>query len=275
MAAHTAPLNLSHLQWRAPEYLLTTGGTLATAEQALDYFSLSPFFDKRSNNATLRMQMMFANGGMHGVDEENELRRLTGLEFVVSPLSRPQDDLFIIHKRQRTSPDDTVVVAAYYILNGNVYQAPSVFEVVNERVLTSLHALSTSFAALAALKPAWTPERAGAWDIRPPPAAAAALASATAESDAGVAEERAAADEEGAGAGTGAGAGAGAGGEKRPLEQDGDQGAAQAAKRVLASGAAGRDKAAAGADERPAEAFNPLLWRAVQAAAARSAAEAA
>lgn len=74
MAAAAPPVNLGHLQWRSPEYLLTTGGSLQTADQALDYFSYSPFFDKRSNNATLRMQMMFANGGMQGVDEEKELR---------------------------------------------------------------------------------------------------------------------------------------------------------------------------------------------------------
>jgi len=166
-AAAAPPVNLGHLQWRSPEYLLTTGGSLQTAEQALDYFSYSPFFDKRSNNATLRMQMMFANGGMHGVDEERELRcvelaspplslgaaaaqsvheltpacgpprrrRLTGLEFAVSPLSRPQDDLFIVVKRQRSSPDDATDLGAFYILNGNVYQAPSLFEVVNERMV--------------------------------------------------------------------------------------------------------------------------------------------
>ncbi|BGP43952.1 Mediator of RNA polymerase II transcription subunit 6 [Rhodotorula kratochvilovae] len=266
MAAPAAPVNLSHLQWRAPEYLLTTGGTLATAEQAMDYFSYSPFFDKRSNNATLRMQMMFANGGMQGVDEEKELRRLTGLEFAVSPLSRPQDDLFIIHKRQRTSPDDAAVVGAFYILNGNVYQAPSVFEVINERVLTSLHALSTSFAALAALKPAWTPERAGAWEIKPPPAAAASLADA----GAAAADGAEGADE------AGEPAASAVGGEKRALEAGEEGDGAPEAKRALTPGAAAA--AAKGADaegvERPAEAFNPLLWRAVQAAAARGAADA-
>lgn len=61
--------------------------------------------------------------------------RFTGLEFVVAPSSRPQDDLFVIHKRQRASPTETTVVGAYYILNGNVYQAPSLFEVLNERVV--------------------------------------------------------------------------------------------------------------------------------------------
>ncbi|GAA5909580.1 hypothetical protein JCM8208_007188 [Rhodotorula glutinis] len=253
MAAVTAapPVNLGHLQWRSPEYLLTTGGTLQTADQALDYFSYSPFFDKRSNNATLRMQMMFANGGMHGVDEERELRRLTGLEFAVSPLSRPQDDLFIIVKRQRSSPDDATVLGAFYILNGNVYQAPSLFEVVNERVLTSIHALSTSFSALTALKPAWTPQRGGAWEIKPPPAAVTSLAdaSAAATNVAPVSPVD--------------------GVDAQPLVE-GELGAVAETK---VNGVVPPKEVTADV-ERPGDAFNPLLFRALQATAARTAIEA-
>ncbi|TNY19008.1 mediator of RNA polymerase II transcription subunit 6 [Rhodotorula diobovata] len=255
MAAAAPPVNLGHLQWRSPEYLLTTGGSLQTADQALDYFSYSPFFDKRSNNATLRMQMMFANGGMQGVDEEKELRRLTGLEFAISPLSRPQDDLFIVLKRQRTSPDNATVLGAFYILNGNVYQAPSLFEVLNERVLTSIHALSTSFSALAALKPAWTPERGGAWEIKPPPAAAASLADATAG-----------ATEAGADAGIDAGA-EGAQQQAQGPERDEDTERAALPLSKDASTSAAADA------ERPPDAFNPLLFRALQAAAAKTAFE--
>ncbi|KAL7337102.1 hypothetical protein BJY59DRAFT_705010 [Rhodotorula toruloides] len=39
----------------------------------MEYFSLSPFFDKASNNARLRMQMRFSRGEMKGVHEEAEL----------------------------------------------------------------------------------------------------------------------------------------------------------------------------------------------------------
>ncbi|GJN94781.1 hypothetical protein Rhopal_007873-T1 [Rhodotorula paludigena] len=279
--APAAPLNLAHLQWRAPEFLLVTGGHLSSAQHALEYFSLSPFFDKASSNAQLRMQMMFSRGGMDGVDEEKELSRFTGLEFVVAPSSRPQDDLFVIHKRQRASPTETTVVGAYYILNGNVYQAPSLFEVLNERVLTSLHALSTSLSALTALKPRYTPERLTAWDIKPPPASAAALP--TSEGEVHAAPEQAAGGADGgdeddefeavlppAAAGDAAPA---AGGEKRPLDPaeatDGAPSAPTKRAALDAATAAEEDE-----QERPGEAFNPLLFRAMQGVAARTAAEA-
>lgn len=67
--------DLSHLQWRAPEYLLSLPtGQLSSNEFALDYFSMSPFFDKHSNNNQLRMQLMFSRGGIQGVDEQEELK---------------------------------------------------------------------------------------------------------------------------------------------------------------------------------------------------------
>lgn len=67
--------DLSHLQWRAPEYLLSLpSGQLSSSEFAMDYFTMSPFFDKHSNNNQLRMQLMFSRGGIQGVNEQEELK---------------------------------------------------------------------------------------------------------------------------------------------------------------------------------------------------------
>lgn len=66
-----APMSTS-LVWRATEWLLAFGPL--TQQTALDYFIISPFFDRTSNNAVLRMQMQFSRGGMDGVDEEAELK---------------------------------------------------------------------------------------------------------------------------------------------------------------------------------------------------------
>ncbi|GAA5878657.1 hypothetical protein JCM8547_005112 [Rhodosporidiobolus lusitaniae] len=218
-------MSLSHLQWRAPEFLLSVGPSgLSTPQLAAEYFALSPFFDKASSNAQLRMQMMFSRGGMEGVDEEAELRRFTGTEFVVAHSSPPS--LFIMHRRTRTSPHDATVTGAYYILNGNVYQAPSLFEVLNERVLTSTHALSTSLSALTALKPAWTPEKLYSWEIKPPPASSTSLSSSVVDAEAAVAVV--------------------------PPDEEGGEGMRRDE---------GKDEEE---EERPAEAFNPLLFRALQ-----------
>ncbi|GAA5916287.1 mediator complex subunit MED6 [Sporobolomyces salmoneus] len=162
--------DLSHLQWRAPEYLLSLPtGQLSSNEFAMDYFTLSPFFDKHSNNNQLRMQLMFSRGGIQGVNEQEELKRFVGVEYVISERDSKPPNLFIIHKRNRTSPTTTTIISVYHILNANVYQAPTVYTVLNERILTSLHALESSMTDLIQLKPQWTPETLYHWNIAPPP----------------------------------------------------------------------------------------------------------
>ncbi|GAA5876695.1 hypothetical protein JCM1840_000763 [Sporobolomyces johnsonii] len=249
MATAALQANLSHLQWRAPEFLLAFG-QLSTAQLALDYFALSPFFDKSSSNAQLRMQMLFSRGGMDGVDEEAELRRFVGIEYVVAHAAPP--NLWIIHKRNRSSPNEATVLAAYHILNANVYQAPTLYTVLNERVLTSLHALSTSFSSLTALKPAWSPETLYRWDIKPPPVSSAVPPLDSPADLAATADETAApakrAREETS--------------ELDPIED------ASGAKREKGQDVADEDE-----EERPADAFNPLLFRALQGVARRLAQE--
>lgn len=71
-SSDASSMSLSHLQWRATEWLLAFG-PLSPAI-VMDYFVMSPFFDRTSNNAVLRMQMQFSRGGMEGVDEEVELK---------------------------------------------------------------------------------------------------------------------------------------------------------------------------------------------------------
>ncbi|GAA5877833.1 hypothetical protein JCM16303_000254 [Sporobolomyces ruberrimus] len=162
--------DLSHLQWRAPEYLLSLPtGQLSSNEIALDYFTLSPFFDKHSNNNQLRMQLMFSRGGIQGVNEQEELKRFIGIEYVVSEQDSIPPNLFIIHKRNRTSPTTTTIVSVYHILNANVYQAPTIYTVLNERIFTSLHALENSMSDLIRLKPQWSAETLYHWNIAPPP----------------------------------------------------------------------------------------------------------
>ncbi|KAM0747270.1 MED6-domain-containing protein [Meredithblackwellia eburnea MCA 4105] len=157
--------SMTNVVWRATEWLLAFGPL--TSQTALDYFILSPFFDRSSNNAVLRMQMQFSRGGMEGVDEEAELKKFVGSEYAVVHATPP--NLFIIHKRDRVSPTEAETISVYYILNDNVYQGPTLYSVINERVVTSLHSLQSSLSLLKENKPRWTPERLYEWDIKPPP----------------------------------------------------------------------------------------------------------
>ncbi|KAI0076290.1 MED6-domain-containing protein [Panus rudis PR-1116 ss-1] len=132
-----------------------------TNENVFDYFATSMFYDKQSNNQVLRMQTMHT--GVPLVNEAEELRRFTGVEFALVHSQPPS--LFIIQKRDRLSPDEVRPLAAYFIMNNRIYQSPDVYSLVSNRLLTSLNALQTSLDTLRSHRPTYTPRTGFVWPI--------------------------------------------------------------------------------------------------------------
>ncbi|KZP32233.1 MED6-domain-containing protein [Athelia psychrophila] len=135
-----------------------------TNENVFDYFATSMFYDKQSNNQVLRMQTMHT--GMPIANEAEELRRFVGIEFAVVHAQPPT--MFIIHKRERLSPDEVRPLAAYFIMNNRIYQSPDVYTVVSNRLLTSLYSLQSSLDILRTHRPDYTPRTGFVWPIMDP-----------------------------------------------------------------------------------------------------------
>ncbi|TFY83323.1 hypothetical protein EWM64_g693 [Hericium alpestre] len=119
------------------------------------------FYDKQSNNQVLRMQTMHT--GMPIANEAEELKRFTGVEFAVVHAEPPS--LFVIHKGERFSPEETRPMAAYFIMNNRIYQSPDVYHVLSNRLLTSLYSLQSSMDILRKYRPDYTPRSGWAWPI--------------------------------------------------------------------------------------------------------------
>lgn len=62
---------------------------------------------------------------------------MTGVEFVVFHAHEPS--LFVIRKQMRSSPEMAEHLQTYYIINGTIFQAPSLGAVLASRILKSLH----------------------------------------------------------------------------------------------------------------------------------------
>lgn len=107
---------------------------------ALEYFSLSQFYDRSCNNEIIKMQRL----------DPALKATMEGIEYDLVPQSAP--NLFVISKQRRAKgPTPSVsLLAIYYILNGNIYQAPTAHSVISSRVLQSLYHLRTAFDAMQA-----------------------------------------------------------------------------------------------------------------------------
>ncbi|KAI0757299.1 MED6-domain-containing protein [Daedaleopsis nitida] len=151
-----------------------------TADNAFDYFTTSMFYDKQSNNQVLRMQTMHT--GQPLVNEAEELKRFTGIEFALVHAEPPS--LFIIHKRERLSPDEVRPLAVYFILNNRIYQSPDVYTLVSNRLLTSLQSLQKSLDILRSHRPAYTPRTGFVWPIVEPSSGESSAKKRTQDGDA-------------------------------------------------------------------------------------------
>ncbi|CEP63743.1 mediator complex subunit MED6 LALA0_S09e01508g [Lachancea lanzarotensis] len=156
---------LDELQWKSPEWIQSFG---LRTDNVLDYFAESPFFDRSSNNQVAKMQHQFAQprpeDSAREVSNQNldphrqrilstymvhalwdaELRKLKGVEYVLAYVREP--DFWIIRKQLRTTPTTATPLQDYFIIGANVYQSPSVFKILQNRILSAnlhlSHALS-------------------------------------------------------------------------------------------------------------------------------------
>ncbi|KAI6031979.1 MED6-domain-containing protein [Pisolithus microcarpus] len=132
-----------------------------TTENVFDYFAASMFYDKQSNNQSLRMQTM--HSGVPILNESDELKRFTGIEFALVHAHPPS--LFIIHKRERLSLQEVRPLAAYFVINNRIYQSPDVYTLLSNRLLASLNSLRSSLDTLRKYRPNNTPRTGFVWPI--------------------------------------------------------------------------------------------------------------
>lgn len=103
-------------------------------DNVLEYFSHSQFYDERCNNQQIKLQML----------DNKLLESMAGIEYQVTCDVPP--GLFVITKFLRSlSPASLEPLAMYYVLDGDVYQAPSVHAILSSRILQSLHHLRKAF----------------------------------------------------------------------------------------------------------------------------------
>lgn len=123
-------VELDEVQWRAPEFVRAMG---LRTDNVLEYFSLSPFYDRSSNNQVLKMQSNYNELQTQNLTQS--LQNMKGIEFVVGYAQEP--DLWIIRKQNRLSPTDAEIVATYFVVGENIHQAPSVYGIIASRLLAS------------------------------------------------------------------------------------------------------------------------------------------
>ncbi|KAL2419786.1 Mediator of RNA polymerase II transcription subunit 6 [Exophiala dermatitidis] len=151
-----------------PTWIALNGGYLHS-NNVLFYFATSPFFDQVSGNQSLFTQWAGTPNqndilGTRAKFEAN-LRHQRGIQYVVEhdpleekvlvdgPNGRENSNVWVIRKQNRENEDDSsvTVLGYYYIVNDVIYQAPSVANVLNYRMLNTVLSLDKVFSTPADL----------------------------------------------------------------------------------------------------------------------------
>ncbi|KAL5614502.1 hypothetical protein BROUX41_004605 [Berkeleyomyces rouxiae] len=138
---------LDEIQWRSPMAVAELNGIHSNT--ILYYFANSPFFNATSNNAVLFSQAMH-NQNMFPLIQtreafEGHLRTMAGLEYMV--VEEPAEmgpgmgtGVWVINKQMRKKQageeDEVNVLATYFVVGENIYQAPMLADIINARVAT-------------------------------------------------------------------------------------------------------------------------------------------
>jgi mediator of RNA polymerase II transcription subunit 6 len=62
-----------------------------------------------------------------------DCRKRTGIEYILQEAQEPNH--FVIRKQKREGPEKVTALAAYYVLDGSIYQAPQLYTVIGSRVV--------------------------------------------------------------------------------------------------------------------------------------------
>ncbi|KAK2048890.1 MED6 mediator sub complex component [Colletotrichum somersetense] len=182
---------LDEIQWRAPEIAASMQGIHSNS--VLFYFAESPFFDRQSNNAVITNQAMFNPALLKNLATreafEGELDKMSGLEFRV--LHAPADmvtgtGVWTIVKQTRQKNLDrnrmeTRPLAYYFVVGENIYQAPTLGDILSSRIESIAEAMRKVLPATDSVRK-WTPSLGHVYTQPTPPSA---LSRATASKDGG------------------------------------------------------------------------------------------
>ncbi|KAI5210717.1 MED6-domain-containing protein [Aureobasidium subglaciale] len=161
---------LDEVQFKRPEVIQYWGGI--HADSILPILRESPFFDHTSKNGLLWKQAE-ANQAMWELCRsrqalETRLKQMNGVEYLIvgEPQANtdaalgPDTGIWVIRKQDRRKrppqADEITVLGTYYLVGENMYQAPSVYDIVGNHLLSAMNSL-TKFTQTAAPLPLYTP----------------------------------------------------------------------------------------------------------------------
>lgn len=94
-----------------------------TEMNVMEYFSLSPFYEKSSINQACAVQK---------IDFTTQKTKYVGIEFNLES-AKKDNSLFVISKNYRNY-NETIPISYYYVFKATIYQSPDIYSILTRNV---------------------------------------------------------------------------------------------------------------------------------------------
>mmetsp|Transcript_30294 Transcript_30294/g.35752 ORF Transcript_30294/g.35752 Transcript_30294/m.35752 type:complete len:185 (+) Transcript_30294:70-624(+) len=117
--------------------------------EALNHFKQSPFYSKDCNNESPAIPLNDLGLSV--------LSQMVGYEYVIDTEASSKPILWVIRYQFRVSPVETCLTNAYYLLFGNIYQAPQALNLIESRLSKGTFHVEEAFREFSIFKPNYNP----------------------------------------------------------------------------------------------------------------------
>jgi MED6 mediator sub complex component len=117
-----------------------------TEESVFTYLALSQFYDRTCNNEVVSMQTRYTNYSNAPLSQSairEKLQTMVGIEYLLKEFKSPS--YFLIQKVYRSSPANFSLLSELYVINGTIYQAPSLEALLHFRLTNILDNLGKAW----------------------------------------------------------------------------------------------------------------------------------
>ena len=118
-----------------------------TEESVFTYLALSQFYDRTCNNEVVSMQTRYTNqtntGPLSHAAIKEKLQSMIGIEYMLKEAKPP--NYFLIQKVYRSSPSNISLLSEVFLMNGTIYQAPSLESILHFRLSNILDNLGEAW----------------------------------------------------------------------------------------------------------------------------------
>jgi len=127
------------ISWSDPQYLAVNNVPHLQHYNIINYFSFSPFYDRKCINSQLHQAQL------NPEQQQDALQSWKGKQYALDGAQEPRLWAIIRNVREGLERDQYKSTGMFYIIDLNVFQSPTLLSVIQSRLMSSIFHVQSAF----------------------------------------------------------------------------------------------------------------------------------